>query len=137
MGKNVKGRLSELLTGVEEVSPQLFEGLLVETGASAAYLRRLLRQTPVRLHPLVEGVRQDSFENLCRTLSGLSDVYGVESKRCRDCVLESKRHSQILLARNPADAWRRQVLLHLNTWLENPVIYPVWSQLQKKNAASS
>jgi hypothetical protein len=137
VGKNVKGQLSELLTGVGEVSPQLFEGLLVKTGASASYLRRLLRQTPLRLHPLVEGVRQDSLENLCRTLSGLSAIYGVEPKPCRDIVLDSKRHTQILLARDPANAWRNQVLLHLNTWLENPAIYPVWSLLQKKNAASS
>ena len=137
MGKNVKGRLRELLIGVEEVGPQLFEVLVVETGASVSYLRRLLRASALRLHPLVEGVRQDSLENLCRTLSGLSDVYGVESKRCRDCVLESKRHTQILLAREPGNAWRKQVLLHLNTWLENPSIYPVWSRLQKQNAADS
>ena len=137
MGKNVKGRLTDLLTGVEEVSPQLFEELLVATGASANYLRRLLRGTGIGLHPLVEGVRQDRLENLCRTLSALSDIYDTEPKRSRACVLESKRHAHILLVKNPADAWRKQVLLHLNTWLENPSIYPVWSRLQKQNAADS
>ena len=137
MGKNVKRQLPDLLAGVEKVSPQLFAELLVATGASVSYLRRLLRGTAIGLHPLVEGVRQDRFENLCRTLSGLSDIYGFEPKKSRECVLESKRHAQILLAKNPADARRKQVLLHLNTWLENPSIYPVWSRLQKQNAADS
>jgi len=136
VGKNVRRQLPELLAGVEEVSPKVFERLLVETGASKAYLRRLLREMPVRLHPLVEGVRQDGLENLSRTLTGLSEVYAVEPKESRECVLESKRHAQILLAKTPGEAWRKVVLLHLNTWLENPSIYPVWSRLQKQNAAS-
>lgn len=137
MGKNVKRQLPELLEGVEEVNPKVFEWLLVETGASIPYLRRLLREMPVRLHPLVEGVRQDGLENLCRTLTGLSEVYVTEPKRSRDCVLESKRHAQILLAKEPGDGWRKLALLHLHTWLENPSIYPVWSRLQKQNAAGS
>ncbi len=137
MGKNVKRQLPVLLEGVELVSPEVLERLLVETGASVSYLRRLLREMPVKLHPLVEGVRQDGLENLCRTLTGLSEVYALDPKASRDCVLESKRHAQILLARKPEDAWRKVVLLHLNTWLENPAIYPVWSRLQKKNAADS
>ena len=137
MGKNVKRQLPELLARVEEVSPQLFLQLVAETGASAAYLRRLLRETKIHLHPLVEGVRQDSFANLCRTLSALSDLYAAEPKASRAAVLESKRHAQILVAKDPGDAWRKQVLLHLNTWLENPSIYSVWSRLQKQNAAGS
>ncbi len=137
MGKNVKRQLPDLLAGVEEVGPELFAELLVKTGASVSYLRRLLRGTAIGLHPLVEGVRQDHLESLCRTLSKLSDIYADETKRSRECVLEAKRHAQILLAKHSVDAWRKQVLLHLNTWLENPAIYPVWSQLQKQNAAGS
>ncbi len=137
MGKNVKRQLPVLLAGLEEITPNVFERLLLETGASESYLRRLLRTMPLRLHPLVEGVRQDGLENLSRTLTGLSEVYALDPKASRDCVLESKRHAQILLAKQPEDAWRKVVLLHLNTWLENPAIYPVWSRLQKKNAADS
>ena len=137
MGKNVKRQLPLLLAGLEEITPNVFERLLLETGTSESYLRRLLRAMPLRLHPLVEGVRQDGLENLSRTLTGLSDVYTLDPKASRNCVLESKRHAQILLAKQPEDAWRKAVLLHLNTWLENPAIYPVWSRLQKKNAADS
>ena len=137
MGKNVKRQFPVLLAGLEEITPNVFERLLLETGASGDYLRRLLRGMPMRLHPLVEGVRQDGLENLSRTLTGLSEVYALDPKASRDCVLESKRHAQILLAKQPEDAWRKVVLLHLNTWLENPAIYPVWSRLQKKNAADS
>jgi len=28
------------------------------------------------------------------------------------------------------------VLLHQNTWLENPAIYPLWASLQTKNTSA-
>src|SRR5260370_32513081 len=50
---------------------------------SAEYLRRLLRQSGVPLAPLVEGVRQDTFEDLERTLLALDREYssGDEPRR--------------------------------------------------------
>jgi hypothetical protein len=135
VARNVKGQLEKLLEGVEFITPAVFEELIQTTGASPDYLRRLLRQTQVSLHPLIEGVRQDTIENLARTLSKLAEVYAEQPKEARASVLESKRHTQLALQRKPGDTWRRTVLLHLNTWLENPAIYPIWAALQMKNAA--
>ena len=39
------------------------------------YLRRLLRESGARLSPLVEGVRQETFDELDRTLTALQRVY--------------------------------------------------------------
>lgn len=136
MGKNVKQQLSQLLVGVEFVSPAFFDQLLTQTGASPNYLKRLLREQSIPLHPLIEGVRQDNLHNLTRTLTSLSELYSPLPAPARAVVLESKAHTKLLLLRNPQDPWRNQVLLHLNTWLENPAIYPIWSQLQMRNAAN-
>ncbi|WP_155121388.1 hypothetical protein [Bryobacter aggregatus] len=135
MGKNVKARLRQWLVGMEEVSPAQFAAWLKETDASPAYLRNLLRQSSVRLHPLVEGVRQDSPHQLERTLSKLARLYALEPAAARACVLESKAHTRLAKLRQPNDPWKTEVLLHLNTWLENPTIYPEWAQLRKNEEA--
>ncbi len=137
MGRSVKHQIPSLLAGIDEVTPAVFDQLLTRTGSSASYLRKLLREQTVPLHPLVEGVRQDSPGHLIRTLTSLAGLYPQASSEARAVVLESKRHTQILLARDLRDPWRNLVLLHLNTWLENPTVYPIWSQLQMRNAASS
>lgn len=136
MARSVKGQLEKLLDGIEYVSPALFEELIEKLGTTSDQLRRLLRQTELRLHPLIEGVRQDSRENLMQTLAKLAELYPEQPKNTRARVLESKRHTQFLLQRNPNDSWRKAVLLHQNTWLENPAIYPLWASLQKKTASA-
>jgi hypothetical protein len=136
VGKNVKQQLALSLEGVELVTPAIFEQLLKQTNSTPGYLKRLLRNQPIPLHPLIEGIRQADLDNLVRTLTNLSQIYESEPAPARAAVLESKTHTQILIARNPQDPWRKQVLLHLNTWLENPQIYPLWVALQKRNAAS-
>ena len=135
VGKNVKQQLPKLLSGVDMVGPEIFKLLISQTGASETYLKRLLREQAVPLHPLIEGVRQDNPENLSRTLNALAALYEAEARPARATVLESKRHTLLALSRRPLDPWRKLVLLHLNTWLENPTIYPLWSKLQKQNAA--
>ena len=136
MAKNVKQQVPALLSGVDQVTPEIFQLLLSQTGAGETYLKKLLRAQSVPLHPLIEGVRQDRPENLTRTLSSLATLYAAQPEPARARVLESKRHALLALRRNPADPWRKLVLLHLNTWLENPVIYPIWCKLQKQNAAN-
>ena len=136
MAKNVKQQLPALLSGVEQVTPELFALLLIQTGTSESYLKKLLREQPVPLHPLIEGVRQDHPQNLTRTLNALATLYATQPKPARATVLESKRHTLLALRRNSLDPWRNLVLQHLNTWLENPDIYPLWAQLQKQNAAN-
>jgi hypothetical protein len=136
VGKSVKQQLPSLLAGVDLVTPEIFNQLLVTTASTPTYLRRLLREQPVALHAAVEGVRQENLEHLTRTLSQLAAYYSEQAKLSRSVVLESKRHTLMLLARTPGDPWRSLVLLHLNTWLENPAVYSVWSALQKQNAAN-
>ena len=57
---------------------------------SDSYLRDLLRGCGVPLHPLIQGVRQDSFENLERTLGQLLNQYesgdAATKRRCRDLI---------------------------------------------------
>jgi len=55
--------------GVKRIGDVEFERLRSELAdIPEAALRKLLRETAVPLAPLVEGVRQDTFENLARTL---------------------------------------------------------------------
>ena len=136
MAKSVKKQVPALLSGVDEVTPEIFEALCILTGASDTYLKKLLREQSVPLHALIEGVRQDTSENLSRTLTALATLYAAQPKPARAAVLESKQHTLLALRRNPPDRWRKRVLLHLNTWLENPVIYPIWDKLQKQKAAN-
>ncbi len=129
MGKNIRARLAALLEACPEVTPEFFTMLLNETQASSTYLRKLLRETETPLHPLIEGVRQDTVANLVRTLVSLSELYASRPKETRAAVLEAKTHARFSLRRAPNDAWRNEVLVHLNIWLENPGIYPVWVTL--------
>jgi len=99
VGKNVKKHLPDLLSGVKLVTPEVFDQLIQQTGASPAYLKKLLRESNVPLHPLIEGVRQDTPDNLSRTLAALAAIYSDQPKATRLNVLESKRHTRLLLAK--------------------------------------
>src|SRR5437763_11337467 len=59
---------------------------------SEGYLRDLLRNCGVPLDALIEGVRQDSFEDLERTLGRLQVEYesgdAVVKRRCRNLVIQ-------------------------------------------------
>ena len=132
MAKNVKARLKVLLEKSAEISSARFAELISETQASASYLKRLLREAAMPMHPLVEGVRQDCAENLRRTLGALAELYKSNPQETRALVLEAKSHARFVLRRAPDDLWRNEVLLHLNTWLENPAVYPVWSSLRTR-----
>jgi hypothetical protein len=135
VAKNVKPTLARLLPGLDCITPAVFTSLLAATGATPSYLRHLLRDSDVPLHPLVEGVRQSPPADLIRTLSALSVEYDTQPTPARNLVLESKRHCLLNLRRHPDDVERRHVLIHLNVWLENPPLYPLWARLENKNAA--
>lgn len=132
--KNIKRRVEERIAEKELITEEFFSAVQAETGASPSYLRQILRDSGKTLDPIVEGVRAADREELVRTLCALSVRYPDASARVRALVIESKRHHQLALRRQPENPWRAEVLLHLFTWLENPLIYPVWAQLQAKNA---
>jgi hypothetical protein len=108
----------------------------------------MVRQCGIPLDPLVEGVRQDSLENLERTLSALADLYesgrGASNRElqmaCRRLVIEAKEHARWSLKRTAAAApdaaarssLKREAIEWLMVWLENPAIFPAWVRLRQQ-----
>jgi hypothetical protein len=112
---------------------------------SDAMWRDLLRESGVPLAPLVEGVRQDTLENLERTLLGLWQQYvqsDTDGKRqCRAIVVRAKDHAR-LAARNQKlsedkRTLKEEMVLWLLTWLENPGAFELWVGLRKQHLAAS
>ncbi len=106
-------------------------------------LRQLLRASGRPLTPLVEGVRQDNFAELERTLLALEAEYrkAVETadrsraRAARRMVIDSKGHAR-LAARNPRTtppkrAEKEEMALWMLTWLENPAVFPAWVKMRK------
>jgi hypothetical protein len=105
---------------------------------SGEYLRRLLRQSGVPLAPLVEGVRQDTLEDLERTLLALQREYEAADEPGRTAsrreVIAAKDRARWALRRLPHPDPRRdlkqEMTLWMLTWLENPAIFPAWLTLR-------
>ena len=106
-----KGKSAELARWLEEHHPpQIGEAEFALLRAelapvSESYLRKLLRECGVPLHPLVEGVRQGTFAELEASLLGMLAEYqsGDPARRMavRRLVITAKEHAR-LAARNPA-----------------------------------
>jgi hypothetical protein len=99
-------------------------------------LRKLLRESGWPLDPLIEGVRQDTLEELERTLLALLEEYlhAVDPARkqaCRHTVITAKDH-----ARFRADE-KAEAILWMLTWLENPAVFPTWVRLRKDALANA
>ena len=106
-------------------------------------LRTLLRSSGLSLAPRVEGVRQDSFADLERTLLALASDYSAGDAICqrqiRQQVISARQHAA-WAARNPKVAAPRremktEMTLWLRTWLENPAVFDVWVQLRKRTCS--
>jgi hypothetical protein len=104
---------------------------------SETYLRDLLRNCGLPLDPLIEGVRQDTFESLERTLLQLETQYSAgdrEIKRaCRALVIRAKDHARFALPKKPE---KQEMILWMITWLENPSAFPIWLDLRKRELHS-
>jgi hypothetical protein len=111
---------------------------------SEGYLRRLLRETGIPLAPLAGGIRQDSFEELERTLVEMEREYAgaieagnaPSARACRRLVITAKDHARFSLNSpklTPAQgAAKQEMLLWMLTWLENPGVFSTWLRLRKK-----
>jgi hypothetical protein len=88
---------------------------------SDGYLRKLLRASGVALHPLIEGVRQEDFAALERSLLALLSE---ERKAARSLVVVAKDHARW--------AKKDEMVLWMLTWLENPGIFPQWLAIRKE-----
>jgi hypothetical protein len=101
-------------------------------------LRNLLRDTGLPLAPLVEGVRQDTFANLERTLIAFAGEYNAASgdrarqSACRKAVIASKDHAR-LAGRSARDEYRKrqkeEMVRWMLVWLENPGAFSQWVRL--------
>jgi hypothetical protein len=98
-------------------------------------LRAALLECGLALAPLVEGVRQDSLENLERTLVALGAEYAAgdaaRRKQVRAVVIEARRHAALASRRKP----KGEELLWLRTWLENPPLFAEWVDLRRRACA--
>ncbi|MBI5281323.1 MAG: hypothetical protein HY858_06540 [Candidatus Solibacter usitatus] len=121
------------------------EGLAAELGAafpetSAKTLREALIESGLPLAPLVEGVRQDSMEELERSLLALAGEYetGGTGRRLevRQRVITARQHAEWASRSRRAGQARREskaeVLLWIRTWLENPPLFGAWAALRKR-----
>jgi len=137
--KSKRERLQQLLARLgRPVEPADVPGLAAALAPiSAAYLRRLLRDSGHPLHPLVEGVRQESLEDLARTLSALLGEYQRGNAReARTCVIEARTHARLADRRQPSPL-RQEAILWMTVWLENPPVFPAWLALRRATAARS
>lgn len=92
-----------------------------------------LRESGLPLSTLVEGVRQDTLDNLERTLRNLENEYAaadaVRKQAIRRLVIEAKTKG-IWASRK--DLRKAEMVLWMRTWLENPGLFPAWVKLRKR-----
>ena len=104
---------------------------------SGSTLRRLLRESGVPLAPLVEGVRQETFDALESSLLSFlgeyerSDVAGRMS--VRQVVIEAKEHARWAARKFERRAEKEEMALWMLTWLENPPLFPQWVRLRRQH----
>ena len=104
---------------------------------SGSYLRRLLRDSGVPLSPLVEGVRQETFEALESSLLSMLREYesGDATLRTsiRRLVIEAKDHARWAARKSEKRAEKEEMALWMLTWLENPPLFPQWVRLRRQH----
>jgi hypothetical protein len=138
-------RKRELAAWVERSKPRLigaaeWETLLrVLAPVSESYLRRLLRDfsrdSGVPLAPIVEGVRQESFDALESSLLRLLTEYekgdAAQRSRVRRAVIEAKDHAKLAARKPESRGHKEEMILWMLTWLENPPVFPDWVRLRR------
>jgi hypothetical protein len=128
-------------TGPEIVDEARWQELLALLApVSEGYLRKLLRSTEFPLSPLVEGVVQDTIENLDRTLLAMAGEYQraavardpARMARCRRLVITAKDHARWAATRS--GPLKKEMVEILLVWLENPDIFEIWLRAKHKTA---
>jgi hypothetical protein len=116
-----------------EVSEALHAELLAAfPDVSERTLKTALRESGLRLAPMVEGVRQDTLPDLERTLLALLDEYlhsdARRQRQVREVVIVAKQHATF--------ARKDEAILWTRTWLENPPLFRAWVELRKRTIAA-
>jgi hypothetical protein len=112
---------------------------------SEGYLRHLLAETGIPVEQPFAGVRQQSFEELERSLIEMEEVYSRarssgdrgRAQFCRNVVIQAKDHAR-LAARSPKVSpekklEKEEMIRWMLVWLENPGVFAAWVRLRKKN----
>ena len=138
-----RDRLREFIErrGIERIDEDVWTELRAELGpVSESHLRRLVRESGLPLSPLIEGVRQDSFADLERTLRALAETYEQSDRtgrtQARTAVLQAKEHAVWAMRSPTLDSQkkldREEMIEWMRIWLENPDVFPGWVELRKK-----
>jgi len=111
------------------IGPKEFEQLAKDLSPiSENYLKKLLRDSGAPLAPMVEGVRQSNLGALELSLLALLTEYEsadvAHRQAVRKLVITAKDHAK----------WsgKKEHVLWLTTWLENPPLFPAWARLRKE-----
>ena len=146
---SVKRALSEFLgsRSLASVTEDDWKEIQARFASSTpGYLRRLLRDSGLPLAPLVEGVRQDSLDELERTLLALEREYSQakssgnreRATACRRLVIEAKSHARFALRRSSTSQEKRSIKQEMVewmiVWLEDPALFAPWVRLRRKSA---
>jgi hypothetical protein len=143
--RKARGKGGELAAWLEHNKPAIvgereWDELKTQLApVSESYLRRLLRDSGVALAPLVEGVRQESLDELEASLVKLLDEYEQGNRerraRVREAVILAKDHARWTLRRQGIterkEAEKREMILWMTTWLENPPLFREWAPLRR------
>jgi hypothetical protein len=127
-------------TAPREIGEPEWQALLTLLApVSESYLRRLLRDwardSGIPLAPLVEGVRQESFDALESSLLKLLAEYErgdvAARARVRRVVIAAKDHARFAARNESKRAQKEEMTLWMLTWLQNPPVFPEWVRLRR------
>lgn len=113
---------------------------------SESYLRTLLRDSGVALDPLVDGVHQDSFDALERSLVDLARIYQSSkavgdretASASRKVVISGKDHAKWAADRAKDEhkkAEKEEMTRWMLVWLENPPLIAEWVRVRRAELA--
>ena len=127
MAWSKKQRILERLAGeVRRIDAPTFAALRTEYAVSESYLRQVLRESGRELAPAVEGVRQDNFLDLERTLLQLRP-------QDRALVLTAKQHARLAMRSPRVDRRiKGEMIRWMDVWLSGPELFGPWVDLRKR-----
>ncbi|MBI3210234.1 MAG: hypothetical protein HYZ37_15215 [Candidatus Solibacter usitatus] len=140
--QKARERLNEIIARANpaEIDEALAAAFRQEMGSvSDSMWRSLLRECGVPLSPLLDGVRQEDFFSLERTLLALGHEYAASVEigtKVRAAVIRAKDHAKFAARNEKVDPARRaekeEMVLWMLTWLENPSLFALWVPLRKQ-----
>lgn len=102
---------------------------------SESYLRKLLRDSGAPLAPMIAGVRQANLDDLEESLLLLLDEYerGDRFKQAavRNLVITAKEHARYATKTSQSASNKKEMILWMLTWLENPPVFRQWIALRR------